>query len=58
MRCVKTPASVESLEEAHGRIFTTFIKRLRLSIAEAVRLRYLNEIRDLIVFLYSIPYRR
>jgi hypothetical protein len=58
MRCVKTPALVESLEEAHGKRFTIFIKRLRLSIAEAVRFRYLSKARDLTVFIYFVPYRR
>jgi hypothetical protein len=58
MHCVKTPASVESLEEAYGRTLTTFIKRLRCSIAEAVRLRYLSEARDPTAFLHPVPYRR
>ncbi len=56
MRCVKTPALIESLEETHDRIFTIFIKRLRLSIAEVIRLYYLCEARDPTIFfiLYRI----
>jgi hypothetical protein len=50
MRYVKTPASVESLEKAHNKTLTTFIKRLRLFIAETVRLRYLSEACNLIAF--------